>query len=109
MRSRLFVFNYANIQRIPDDFHGVYFVWTNSVCVYIGKADKMSLKNRLMSHYKRSHNDSLKLWIDSSHRLLFQYEVVNNPLAISAKERNRIKQLSPLTNVNLIKKGELYG
>ena len=104
MRSKRYAFNYSNVARVPDDAHGIYIFWCNAVCVYVGKAQKLSLRKRLYQHYLASHNDGLRMWIRSSHRLEFQYEVVSDASAISAKERNRIKQLAPLTNRRLLKK-----
>ena len=102
-------FNWFNISKSPDDEFGIYSIWTKSVCVYVGKAEKQSLRVLLLQHYHRSHNDQLNAWIKSSHQLWFTIEPVKNLNSIDAKERNRIKNYAPLTNVKLTKKENQYG
>ena len=102
-------FNWLNICRSPDDEFGVYALWSKTACIYVGKAEKQSLRKRLLQHYHRSHNDKLSAWIKSSHPLWFSYEKVNNLTSIDAKERNRVKKYAPLTNINLRKKEYQYG
>jgi predicted GIY-YIG superfamily endonuclease len=106
MRSQRLTFNYINLTRVPKGERGIYILWCGDICIYIGKAEKSTIHARLNSHYSGSHNDGLNMWIQSSHELEFQYEMVRNSRAISAKERNRIKQLSPVTNKRLINRGE---
>jgi excinuclease UvrABC nuclease subunit len=103
VKSRKFSFNYANLQRVPHE-NGIYTLWCNRICIYVGKAQASTLNRRLHDHYLRSHNEHLRLWINSSCTLIFQYETVRNILAIPAKERNRIRQLAPLTNVHYVQK-----
>lgn len=62
----------------------------------------MTIKKRIRNHYNSTHNDYFDLWLRSSYDLYFQYENITNINAITAKERNRIKELSPLTNKRLI-------
>jgi len=102
-------FNWRNIEHAPDDAIGVYSIWTRRVCIYVGKTDKQNLRSRLRQHYRNSHNESLRLWVNSSHVLWFSYEVIGNDMAIAAIERNRIKQYAPLANVLLRKKETQYG
>jgi len=97
-------FNWANISRIPDNVYGIYSIWTSNLCIYVGQAKRQGIRNRLVQHYNKSHNDDLTRWINSSVQLYFEYEIVSNKIAIDAKERNRIKQFSPLTNKLLLKK-----
>jgi len=103
------VFNWRNLSKVPDDEYGVYSIWTKHICIYVGKAEKQSLRQRLFQHYNSSHNDELNKWIVSSHKLWFMYETVQNPVAINAKERNRVKSFAPLTNKLLQKKEFQYG
>ncbi len=103
MRSERVRFNFVNLNRVPADEHGIYIFWCNSFCVYVGKAEKTTLKARLTGHYNGSHNDDLNMWINSSHELQFEYEVVDNKKAIAVKERKRIRQLWPRTNKQLVK------
>ena len=102
-------FNWLNIQKSPDDEFGIYAIWAKNVCIYVGKAEKQSLRKRLLQHYNKSHNEKLSAWIKSSHPLWFSVETVSNLTSIDAKERNRIKMYAPLTNINLKKKESQYG
>lgn len=101
------IFNWQNLSKVPDDEYGVYSIWTKYICVYVGKAEKQSLRQRLIQHYCSSHNDELHSWIASSHQLWFTYETVRNTKAINAKERNRIKTFAPLTN-KVLQKRDFY-
>ena len=102
-------FNWLNIQKVPDDSGGLYFIWSRNVCVYVGKAERQSLRSRLTQHYSDSHNAKLKNWISSSHPLWFSFEIVKNMEAINAKERNRIKTCAPIANKLLRKTEAQYG
>jgi len=102
-------FNWKNIIKVPDDQYGIYSIWARRICVYVGKAEKQSIRERLLQHYAGSHNDKLDAWLASSHQLWFAYESVENISAINAKERNRIKNFAPLTNKVLQKKEYQYG
>lgn len=44
-------------------FLGVYAIWYGHRCLYVGKADPGTVANRLWSHFLRSHNQHLRLWI----------------------------------------------
>jgi predicted GIY-YIG superfamily endonuclease len=96
------IFNWRNISRLPYDQHGVYSIWSKSICIYVGQAKKQSIKDRLLQHYSGSHNDYLALWIKSTHGLFFSVEFIKNPAAIDAKERINIKLFAPLTNIKLV-------
>jgi len=102
-------FNWLNIGKAPDDEFGIYSIWSKNLCIYVGKAEKQSIRSRLQQHYSGSHNDKLDKWIKSSHPLWFSYESVANKTAIDAKERNRIKRFAPITNKVLLKKEAQYG
>lgn len=101
MISKKLTFNYANLNRIPQGEHGIYVMWSHSYCLYVGKAERMTLKDRLLGHYNHSHNPDLNLWIQSTRKLEFQYETVVNVSAIDVRERKAIRHLAPLTNKNL--------
>ena len=58
----------------------------------------MTIQDRLIQHYNGSHNNELNEWIRCSHQLGFEYEIVEDPLAIPAKERIWTRRLKPLTN-----------
>lgn len=109
MKMKKLKFNWLNIQKLPEDVHGIYSIWSRTTCIYIGKAQNQSLKKRLLQHYSRCHNEKLKAWINSSHQLWFGVEPVTNMGSIDAKERNRIKKYAPLTNELLRKRENQYG
>tara|TARA_Y100001954_G_C15631776_1_gene513072 strand:- start:144 stop:491 length:348 start_codon:yes stop_codon:yes gene_type:complete len=109
MKMKKSKFNWLNIQKLPEDVHGIYAIWSRTTCIYVGKAENQSLKKRLTQHYSRCHNEKLKAWINSSHQLWFGIEPVTNLEAIDAKERNRIKKYAPLTNELLRKRENQYG
>ena len=95
-------FNWINITRVPDDEPGVYAFWGPMCCIYVGQTTHQSLQARLIQHYTKCHNRELKLWLQSSVRLRFSVEVVDDLDLINNMERTRIKQYAPLTNVLLV-------
>lgn len=52
---------------MPDDAIGVYGFWcVNPVrCVYVGKAERQSIRKRVKQQWKHSKNPILKSWIRS--------------------------------------------
>jgi excinuclease UvrABC nuclease subunit len=40
---------------------GIYIFWSGRLCLYVGKAT--NLRQRLISHWRESHNDDLNVWI----------------------------------------------
>jgi len=96
---RKLVFNWANIERIPERIVGIYIFWRGPICLYVGQAKEQDLKKRLNQHYSDCHNSWLSLWLQSGHKISFSYEAVTNKASIDAKERNRIRSLKPLTNI----------
>ena len=102
-------FNWINILKSPDDQNGIYAIWGQNICVYVGQAKKQSLQARLLKHYDKSHNEKLNNWIRSSYPLWFTVEPIDNIDTIDAKERTRIKRYAPLTNLKLQKKEYQYG
>lgn len=101
MSRRKFSFN--NIAQIPEDLRGIYCFWTHNRCIYVGKADKLPIRKRLMSHYKKSHNDDLNLWLNSSIVIEYTYLVVEpaDSKVIDETERIFIKKFRPVTNKTL--------
>lgn len=102
-------FNWLNICKSPDDHFGIYVIWSDTVCVYVGKTEKQSIKQRLLQHYTNSHNEKLYGWVQSSYTLWFSFETVSNVDSIDAKERNRVKRYAPVANKHLRKKEHQYG
>lgn len=59
--------SYPAISRIPEAVRGVYAFWcrSNGKCIYVGKAEDQPIKDRLKAHWRRSHNRTLRLWIEA--------------------------------------------
>lgn len=95
-------FNILNINSLSNEI-GVYAFWLNGKCIYVGKAEKQTLKERLTQHYRNCHNDYLKLWINVyGKRLKFCYLRLNNHKRVGFIERKFIYRLQPMTNKQLI-------
>ena len=94
-------FRLANIDSIPSNIKGVYAFWyrTNGKCIYIGKAEKQSVKRRLKQEWSNSHNPNLNLWINAfSDFLDICYLSVNND-KIDRMETRLIRMWHPETNI----------
>ena len=54
-----------NIDRMPDDAIGVYAFWCQKSgrCLYVGKAEQQSIRERVKREWRDSHNKQLKFWI----------------------------------------------
>lgn len=98
MWSRRYFLNYKNIERVPDSIFGVYSFWSKSICIYVGKAKNQPIKKRLEQHYMNCHNENLRLWLASSHKIEFRYKSMTSIDLIDVTERKIIKDLAPLTN-----------
>ncbi len=95
-------FNILNIDALGDE-SGIYAFWFNGNCLYVGKAEKQTLKERLTQHYRNCHNNNLKLWIDVyGKRLKFCYLELQTTSRIDYLERKFIYRLQPITNKQLI-------
>ncbi len=95
-------FNFLNINSLNDEI-GIYAFWFNTNCIYVGKAEKQTLKHRLTQHYRNCHNDNLKLWIDVyGKQLKFCYLELQTEGRIDYLERKFIYRLQPITNKQLI-------
>ena len=74
---------------------GIYMFWSNKFCLYVGKAD--NLCERLLSHWLRSHNPDLNMWIKArGAELCVSYKLVNSNLQMA--EQELIDRLSPHLN-----------
>ena len=49
MKMKKSKFNWLNIQKLPEDVHGIYAIWSRTTCIYVGKAENQSLKKDLLS------------------------------------------------------------
>lgn len=95
-------FNFLNINNLGNEI-GVYAFWFNKICIYIGKAERQTLKERLTQHYRNCHNNDLKLWIDVyGKELKFCYLKLNNSKKVDFIEKRFIYRLQPTTNKQLI-------
>lgn len=95
-------FNILNINNLNDEI-GVYAFWFNGTCIYVGKTEKQTLKERLTQHYRNCHNNRLKLWINVyGKELRFCYLGISNCKKVDSIERTFIYRLQPITNKQLI-------
>lgn len=93
------LFNIINIDQIPEGDKGIYYIWSDHICLYVGMAQKQGVGERLRGHYMRGHNQYLLLWLKSSVRKFYNYEVVSDVNLIPKIEKERIKRYSPLCNI----------
>ena len=79
---------------------GVYAFWcrSNGRCIYVGQAKDQPIKNRLHDHWNRSHNQTLRWWIQSFGKQLDVCFVCRNPKKIDCLERRLIKLWKPEAN-----------
>lgn len=93
--------SYANIGNISPFFFGIYSIWsrTTGKCVYVGKGDSLTIRERLMGHWRSSHNLRLKLWIQAfGSDLDICYFAVSKD-KIDIQERRLIRLLRPEANI----------
>ena len=92
--------NYYNISLIPKSLFGVYAFWNpyNGKCIYVGKAKESSIRDRLKTHWKYSHNEELRLWIAAFHAKLDICYMTAEKADIDTLERRLIKMWKPETN-----------
>ena len=57
--------SHTAITQMPRNVVGVYAFWRrdNGKCIYVGQAKHRPIRQRLLDHWRGSHNESLKLWI----------------------------------------------
>ena len=57
--------SHTTILLIPRAIIGVYAFWCrdNGKCIYVGQAKDRPIRDRLRDHWRGSHNEILKLWI----------------------------------------------
>ena len=96
-----FKWSYLGIELIPKDIFGVYAFWCrdNGKCIYVGKAEDQPVKKRLGDHWRKSHNEILRLWIEAfGDNLDVCYMSVENH-RIDSLERRLIKTWKPEANL----------
>ncbi|WP_423908624.1 GIY-YIG nuclease family protein [Candidatus Spongiihabitans sp.] len=95
-------FRHHNIDSIPPHIKGVYGFWcrTNGKCVYVGKAEKQSIKDRLTQHWRNSHNENLRLWIKAFGAFLDICYLSVKDNRIDKMETKLIQIWHPETNIS---------
>lgn len=90
-----------NIDKIPFHVKGVYAFWcrTNGKCIYVGKAERQSIRVRLMQEWRNSHNENLSLWIKSFGEFLDICYLPVKDGKINKMETRLIKMWRPETNI----------
>ena len=92
-------FTQRNIERLPENAFGVYGLWCNKICLYVGKAEKQSLRVRLMNHFNDCHNPDLRGWLHAySKDIVFVVKSIANKNCIHDYERRFIALYCPRTN-----------
>jgi len=92
-------FRKADFDKIPPHAFGVYGLWFRKRCIYVGKAEKQPIAQRLEQHWKGSHNEHLADWVTAKGpQLRVRYIPVQQISAIGSIEVRYIKNLQPLTN-----------
>lgn len=96
-----------HIEDIPSKMKGVYAFWyrPNGRCIYVGKAEKQSIKTRLKQQWLNSRNPDLKLWIDAFSKSLDICYLSVEDGKIGKVEKKLIQMWYPETNINLKQRG----
>ena len=88
-------FRRSSIEASVPSASGIYMFWSKKFCLYVGKAD--NLCERLLSHWLRSHNPELNMWIKARGTdLCVTYRLVDSNLQNA--EQELIDRLSPHLN-----------
>lgn len=100
-RCELKPWSYRTFEEMPRDLTGIYAFWYRETgrCVYIGKASDQPVTNRLRQHWRRSHNETLRLWIVAYGEFLDVCYAAVDRRKINALERRLIRRLNPEANV----------
>ena len=97
--SDFYGFSAGGIMRAPTRLGGVYTIYANRNCLYVGKTEYQSLQKRLFDHYRDCQNLHLKRWILSNRELRFRFIIVRDISIIDSLEKALIKKLSPVCNL----------
>lgn len=77
---------------------GLYGFWCrkNGRCIYIGKAKEQPIRERLLQHWKGSHNETLNLWIEAFGNYLdICYLPISRQNIIDKMETELIRKWNP--------------
>ena len=93
-------FSYMGIAKIPKEISGVYAFWCrdNGKCIYVGKAEDQTIRERLKQHWRGSHSEKLNLWMREfgSHLdICYMYVKTNR---IARMESRLIRKWNPEAN-----------
>jgi hypothetical protein len=78
-RMNSYPFRKETIDFVVPESPGIYIFWSGLFCVYVGQAK--NLKARLSTHWKKSHNDDVNIWINAiGCNLSISFEVVSKDL-----------------------------
>ena len=94
-------FSYLAIDGMPDWIIGVYAFWCRDTgkCIYVGKAFDAPIRERLLKHWRGSHNEILRLWIQVfGDDLIICYKEVDAAL-ICRLENRLIRKWKPEANI----------
>lgn len=90
-----------NIDSIPSNLKGVYAFWcrTNGKCIYVGKAERQPIRDRLIQEWRNSHNENLKCWITVFGKFLDICYLPVKDGKIDKMETRLIQKWHPETNI----------
>jgi excinuclease UvrABC nuclease subunit len=87
-----FVFSRSNIELNAPTKAGIYTFWSGKYCVYVGQAK--NIRERLLTHWKSSHNKELSIWISArGSQLCISTQTVSGDL--SKAEQSQINRYKP--------------
>lgn len=92
-------FKRHNVDKISDNIFGIYGFWYKKRCLYVGKAERQSIKSRLMQHWSNCHNKDLQAWITVYGKdIKIAFKGIDENAIINKSERFYIDFFDPVTN-----------
>ena len=92
-------FRRIDFDKIPQDARGIYAIWYRQHCIYVGKAERQTIADRLRQHWAGSHNSDIRTWIAAEGAALtVAFLQVAEIERIDAYERLFIKRFQPFAN-----------
>lgn len=93
--------SYSTVASVRRDMIGVYVFWFRLTgrCIYVGQTTDQTIRARLHQHWRGSHNEKLRLWMEAYGEHL---DVCYEPIArnrIATIERRLIRLWRPEANV----------
>ncbi len=102
MQKETFPFRRTYIDDVPRGAKGLYAIWykVTGKCLYVGKAEKLDIRERLHQHWYYSSNEDLNRWIRvRGQQLTFCYLPIKKKDKIDTLETIFIKICNPKTNI----------